>query len=714
MQGAVDRSDIYKSVELPLDALIERNLSHVLKVGRDIRKAEAGEDLATEEEKRGSKTDEEYAEEAATRRIARERERERVEEEIRVKAREAAREQERQEARQRARQQEEDRKRQEEELEKLRAEEFAKKLELEKLRAAEAKKREEEARKEQEIAAMEKRKAIEHEVQQREAQLYMRRKLVQEMEIEKRELFQRRGKEILEKERCRNRDEESAGPRLEAAETGRPNDIPSRSQAIELIKDPPAPSVPPPVDEKALEEAALQLLLREGREMAAKSFSKPNFERNESLDSPHPKIGPFSKTKLAESSPLKVSSPLKSPLRKPDLPPVPKLGYSAIKIRASPNPIYHSHSYNELHGSQPRPTHKHNASNRKSSRSRSRSKTRPTSRRPEEHRLPDEKEACRKRTQSFTALRESEADTYKFAPGWRSSETHDHEIPPKLDPNHRDYQSHHHQHHLDRLKHDKLSRSRERLHERSRSSGARNGKIMEFEPRQGENVPRISVQSTVEAIDPYAPDEGEINTREKSEDRRDKGREEYYRSKRPTGDSQRKGEFREEMEWSDGGRGESYRGHDGREENFRRYKNRGEKHPRHEVREGNFPGHDGRGERYRRHKARQGKYTRHEAREEKYPRHEEREDNYPKHELRDDNYPRHEEREERFREGGKDERCWREGGRDESRYRREGRREEKPRVVHVAPIDRYVPGGGELKRGKGREGVEDIDRYAKR
>lgn len=700
MQGAVDRSDIYKSVELPLDALIEKNLNHVLKVGRDIRKAEAGEDLAAEEEKRGSKTDEEYAEEAAARRIAREQERERVEEETRLKAREAAREKERQEARKRARQQEEDRRRREEELEKLRAEELAKKLELEKLRVAEEQKREEEARKKQEIAAIEKRKAIEHEVHQREAQLNMRRKLVQEMEIEKRELFQRREKELLERERRRKRDEDSAGTRLEAAETGRPNDIASRSQAIKPIKDPPAPSMPPPVDEKALEEAALQLLLREGREMAAKSSSKPNFERNEPLDSSHPKTAPFSKTKLAESSSLKVSSPLKSPLRKPDLPPVPKLGYSAIKIRASPNQIYHSHSYTEPHGSQPRPTHKHNASNRNSSRSRSRSTTRPLSRWPEEHRLPDEKEVCRKRTESFTSLRESEVDTFKYAPGRRSSETHDNEIPPQLDSNHR------HQHHLDRLKHDKLSRSRERLHERSRSSSAKNGKTMEFEPRQGEKVPRISVQSAVEAIDPYAPDEGEINTREKSEDRKDRVREEHYRSKRSTGESQRKGELREEMEWSDDGREESYRGHDGREENYRRYNNRGEKQSRHGGREGNFLGHDGRGERYRRHKERQ----------EKYPRHEEREDNYPKHELRDDNYPgRHEEREEKFREGGpQDERCWREGGRDESRYRREGWREEKSRVVHVAPIDRYVPGGGDLKRGKGREGVDDIDRYSKR
>lgn len=698
MQGAVDRSDIYKSVELPLDALIEKNLSHVLKVGRDIRIAEAGEELAVEEEKRGSKADEEYAEEAAARRIAREQERARVEEEARVKAREAAREQERQEARQKARQQEEDRKRREEELEKLRAEEFAKRLELEKLRAAEEKKREEEARKEREEAASEKRKAIEREVEQREAQLYMRRKLVQEREIEKRELLERRRKAILEKERGRNRDEESARPRLEAAEIDRPNDIAFHPQPIELIKDPPVPSMPPPVDETALEEAALQLLLREGREMAAKSSSKPNFERIEPLDSSHQKHVPFSKAKFAESSPLKVSSPLKSPLRKPDLPPVPKLGYSAIKIRGPSYPNYHSHCYNEAHSSQPRPAHKHDSSNHKSSRSRSRSKTRHLSQRPEEHRHLDQDEACRKRTQAFTALRESDADTCKRAQGRRRSETHDNELPPPLDHNHRDHQ--HHQHHLDWLKHDKLSRSRDRRHERSRSPCAKSGKIIEYEPRRDEKVHRFSVQSAVEAVDPYALDEGEINGRENKEGRRDRARDENYRSKRPRGDSQRKGEVREEVEWSDGGRGESYRGHDGREDKHSRYKDRDWRHED-----------DARGEKYRRHKEREEKYTRHE---EKYPRHEEREDNYPNHEVRENKYPRHEEREERFREGVQGERYRREGGRDDSRYRREGWREEKSRAVHVALIDRYVPGGGELKRGKGREGVDDIDRYAQR
>lgn len=712
MQGAVDRSDIYKSVELPLDAFIEKNLSHVLKVGRDIRKAEVGEELAAEEERRGSKTDEEYAEEAAARRIAREQERARVEEEARVKEIEAVREQERQEARQMARQQEEDRKRREEELEKLRVEEVAKRLELEKLQAAEEKKREEEARKEREEAAIEKRKAIERDVQLREAELYMKRKLVKEKEIEKRELFERREKDILERQRGRNHDEESARPRLEGAETDRPHDIASRSQPIELIKDPPAFSMPPPVDEKALEEAALQLLLREGREMAAKSSSKPNFERIEPLDSPHQKHAPFPKAKFTESSPLKVSSPLKSPLRKPDLPPVPKLGYSAIKIRAPPNPNYHFQSYNETQGSQTRLAHKQNISNHTSSRSRSRSKTRHLSHRPEEHRQLAPDEACW-RTQVFTALRESDADTYKCTQGRRRSETHDHELPPPLDRNHRDH-SHHHQHPLDPLKHDKLSRSRERGHERSRSPGVKSGKVIEYEPRRGENVHRFGVQSAVEAVDPYAPDEGEINDRENKEDKRDRGREENYRSRKPRGDSQRRGEVREEMEWSDGGRGESYRGHDGREGERRRYKDREEKHWRHEGREEKYSEYGGRGEKYRRRRERAEKYTRHEGREGIYPRHEEREDNYPNHEVREDKYPRHEEREDRFREGVQDERYRREVGRDDSRYRPLGWREEKPRVVHVAPIDRYVPGGGEPKRGKGREGLEDIDRYVQR
>lgn len=712
MQGAVDRSDIYKSVELPLDNLIEKNLSHVLKVGRDIRKAEAGEELAAEEEKRGSKTDEEYAEEAAARRIVREQEKTRIEEEARVKAREAAREQGRQEARQKAREQEEDRKRREEELEKLRAEEFAKRLELEKLRAAEEKKREEEARKEREEAAIEKRKAIEREIEQRETQLYMKRKLVQEKEIEKRELFERREKYILERQRSRNRDEESARPTLEAAETERPNDITSYSQPTELIKDPSAPPMPPPVDETALEEAALQLLLREGREMAAKS-SKPNVERNEPLDSPHQKLALFSKAKFAESSPMKASSPLKSPLRKPDLPPVPKLGYSAIKIRAPSNSNYHFQSYNEAHGSQSRLAHKHNISDRKPSRSRSRSNTRHLSHRPEEHRHLDSDEACWKRMQAFTALREIDADIHKRAQGRRRSETHDHELPPPLDRNHRDHQ-HHHQHHLDQRKHDKLSRSGERRQEHSKSPGAKSGKTIEYEPKRGEKVHRFSVQSAVEAVDPYAPDEDEINSRENKEDRRDRGIEENYSSRKPRVDSQRKGEVREEMEWSDGGRGESYRGHDGREDKHRRYRDREEKNWRHEEREEMYSEHAGRGEKYRRHGKRAEKYTRHEGREENYPRHEEREDNYPKHEVREDNYPRHEEREERFREDAHDERYRREGGRDDSRYRPVGWREEKSRVVHVAPIDRYVPGGGELKRGKGREGLEDIDRYAQR
>ena len=55
MQGAVDRSDIYKTIEKTLDDLIDQNLDQVKKAGREIRRAEVGDEVAAEEEKRGSK-----------------------------------------------------------------------------------------------------------------------------------------------------------------------------------------------------------------------------------------------------------------------------------------------------------------------------------------------------------------------------------------------------------------------------------------------------------------------------------------------------------------------------------------------------------------------------------------------------------------------------------------------------------------------------------
>lgn len=117
MQGAVDRSDIYKNVERALDELIAKNIDHIIKAGREIRRAEVGETVAAEEEKRGSKTDEEYAKEAASKR----------------------------QERARARKQEEARKRREDQKEALRLEEAQKLKELEKLRSQDERRKEREA-----------------------------------------------------------------------------------------------------------------------------------------------------------------------------------------------------------------------------------------------------------------------------------------------------------------------------------------------------------------------------------------------------------------------------------------------------------------------------------------------------------------------------------------------------------------------------------------
>ncbi len=117
MQGAVDRSDIYNNVEKALDELIAKNIDHIIKAGRKIRKAEVGEVVAAEEERRGSKTDEEYAKEVAVKR------QERV----------------------RARKQEEARKRREDQKEALRLEEAQKLKELEKLRSQDERRKEREA-----------------------------------------------------------------------------------------------------------------------------------------------------------------------------------------------------------------------------------------------------------------------------------------------------------------------------------------------------------------------------------------------------------------------------------------------------------------------------------------------------------------------------------------------------------------------------------------
>ncbi|KAI4132637.1 MAG: hypothetical protein LQ338_000577 [Usnochroma carphineum] len=228
MQGAVDRSDIYKSVELSLDRLISEHLNHVLAAGREIRKAEVGEEAAADEERRGNIPDEDYAKDAANRREARERQR-------------------KQDATRRLR---------EKEKERLRAEAMKKEAELERLRKADDRRRERKAREEQLQQERKKRAEEDAEWRKRDEQL--------RQEGAGRDDSSQRPKE---ESRSRQRSIE----RVEAAAKEL-----SRSPHPSKEDDASTPSnAKPEIDEKAIEAAALEELLRESRELAAKSSSKP-------------------------------------------------------------------------------------------------------------------------------------------------------------------------------------------------------------------------------------------------------------------------------------------------------------------------------------------------------------------------------------------------------------------------------------------------------
>ncbi|KAI4092585.1 MAG: hypothetical protein LQ344_003431 [Seirophora lacunosa] len=281
MQGAVDRSDIYKSVELSLDRLISKHLDHILAAGREIRKAEIGEEAAAEEEKRGNIPDETYAKDAAARRDARERQRK----------------------------QEENRKRREEEKEQLRAEALKKEAELEKLRRADERRREKKAR---------------------EEQLQEERRKRAEEDAARRKRDEERRMEDAERQRAPRRPREPSIPRQLPTESIEPPARKLSRSPHSLKKEDSTASAPavPEIDEKAIEAAALEELLRESRELAAKSGSKPQVERSDSHEPPHWKSHML-KPRSSNMSPTK-SGDLRQPLRSE--PVKPKLSFSATNV----------------------------------------------------------------------------------------------------------------------------------------------------------------------------------------------------------------------------------------------------------------------------------------------------------------------------------------------------------------------------------------------
>ncbi|KAF4293762.1 hypothetical protein CNMCM8686_005442 [Aspergillus fumigatus] len=296
IEGAVDRSDVYKKAEKLIDALASNHLQFILDSVREIRRQQVGDELAAKEEQAGNKTDEDFAAEIRAKREIRERE---WQETVRKQ-----RELEEQEARRKA---EEERKKREIERQKE-EEERARRKEREEQRRAE-----------------------------RERQREEERRLEEQREKERQERYERRRREERERyrdwdrsrdrDRSRTRDRDRDRDRDRERDYDRPRSIgyrspryrDSRREKSVTPKEPtqaPPPPPPPPVavDDKSLEEAALQLLLKEGEELAAKARQKPDFDFEEAEAIENGLKPPPTKPKGATESrysitPLKSASP---------------------------------------------------------------------------------------------------------------------------------------------------------------------------------------------------------------------------------------------------------------------------------------------------------------------------------------------------------------------------------------------------------------------
>jgi hypothetical protein len=237
VEGAAERSAIYRTAESDVDGFVNELLGVAELTLRGIRQDTVGKEVAAEEASKGSKTDEEYAREADTRRAARARARE---EELR-------REREREEEQKRQLAEEKRRRRREDEM-----------REKERAEREERKRAEREARYEDD----------------KERQRERHRAREREREYER----ERDGAERRER---RVRDEESSRYERDGHERRRSRGEDTRMSSY--VKE-----------ENSLDEVALQLLLREGQELAAKSRPKPEVERSDSLEPPRRSRAPKS------------------------------------------------------------------------------------------------------------------------------------------------------------------------------------------------------------------------------------------------------------------------------------------------------------------------------------------------------------------------------------------------------------------------------------
>ncbi|KAJ6160589.1 arginine rich protein [Penicillium chermesinum] len=224
IEGAVDRSDVYKTAERSIDELTQKHLASILESVRAIRRQEIGDEAAAREEQAGNKTDQDYEEHVKAKREERDkvwREELRKQQEI------------------------------EDEERRVKAEEQRKK------REAERKKEEEERARRKQID--EERRA------ERERLREEQRAIDDQREREREERYERRRRRT--ESGIAIGIETGVGPVIEAG--------------LEIVTGTVTVRQPPPVDEKSLEEAALQLLLKDAEEHAAKARMKPEFDFEE-------------------------------------------------------------------------------------------------------------------------------------------------------------------------------------------------------------------------------------------------------------------------------------------------------------------------------------------------------------------------------------------------------------------------------------------------
>ncbi|KAL4766361.1 BOD1/SHG1 domain-containing protein [Aspergillus foveolatus] len=261
IEGAVDRSDIYKTVEKTLDALAAQHLSAIFESIQEIRRQEVGDEQATREFKAGNRTDEEYALLVKAKRD----EREKIWQEEERKRREAeeaeARRKEEEERRQREIQRQKD------------EEERARRREREELRRAEQRALDEQREKERQ-ERYERRRREDRERYRDWGYRDRDRSRTRDRDLE-RDRDRERDRDYRYRDRDRDR---SPGYRSERGLSPRRKD--PQAEKTPVSKEP-TPPPPPPVDEKTLEETALQLLLKEGEELAAKARQKPEFDFEE-------------------------------------------------------------------------------------------------------------------------------------------------------------------------------------------------------------------------------------------------------------------------------------------------------------------------------------------------------------------------------------------------------------------------------------------------